>query len=467
MVFSSLEFLGLFLPLFLLCYAATPRAWRNVTLLAFSWVFYGWWSPSFLWVLVGVTLVGWVAGLLLTSIHHQTLRKGLLALSILSLAGMLAFFKYANLLVESLIQPLALAGDRDFHWERLLLPIGISFIVLQAISYIVDVYRRVVPVERSFIDYGAYQAMFSQLIAGPIVRYSHVARELHGRSFELANIAAGLRYFMIGLSMKVIVADTIAPIADVAFQQSTPTLLDAWLGTFAYGMQLLFDFAGYSAMAIGIGCTLGFHFPRNFDAPYISRSIQEFWRRWHMTLGSWLRDYLYIPLGGSRVTPWRIYLNLLIIMAISGLWHGADSLNFLLWGILHGIAMMIQRAWERHSGITLPALPAWALTMLFVFSAWVLFRAPDLATAWSLYQGMAGLHGVGLSDDIALVLRPIHLLTLMLACAFAAWPLWRSVGASGWHRLNQLLYLWPIAGMLLSVALLASRGASPFLYFQF
>ncbi|MDM7483041.1 MAG: MBOAT family protein [Halomonas sp.] len=468
MVFASLEFLGLFFPLFLLSYTLTPRAWRNLTLLGFSWAFYAWWSPAFLWILVGVTLVAWGTGLLLNRATNESARRWILTLAISLLVGLLAYYKYANLVVESLIQPILTAEAQDFSWERLILPIGISFITLQGISYMVDVYRRDVHVERSFIAFAAYKAMFSQLIAGPIVRYSHVERELHGRPFDLTHIASGLRYFMVGLSMKVLIADTLAPVADACFALSHPSLADAWLGTFAYGMQLFFDFAGYSAMAIGIGRMLGFQFPENFDAPYIARSIQEFWRRWHMTLGSWLRDYLYIPLGGNRGAPWRVYLNLMLIMAISGLWHGADSLNFLFWGLLHGAAMVVQRFWERHHGPKLPPLLAWALTMLFVFSAWVLFRAPDLASAWVMYQGQWGLHGVKLSDEVALVLRPVHAITLIVATLAATWPMWRARLPS--HvpaTLHTLFYLWPLAGAWLAVALLASRGASPFLYFQF
>lgn len=469
MVFASLEFLGLFFPLFLLSYALTPRAWRNLTLLGFSWAFYAWWSPAFLWVLVGVTLVAWGTGLLLNRASNEGTRRWILALAIALLVGLLAYYKYANLVVEALLQPLLAAEGQDFVWERLILPIGISFITLQGISYMVDVYRRDVHVERSFIAFAAYKAMFSQLIAGPIVRYSHVERELHGRPFDLAHVASGLRYFMVGLSMKVLIADTLAPLADTCFALPYPSMADAWLGTFAYGMQLFFDFAGYSAMAIGIGRMLGFQFPENFDAPYIARSIQEFWRRWHMTLGSWLRDYLYIPLGGSRVAAWRVYLNLMLIMAISGLWHGADSLNFLLWGLLHGLAMVVQRFWERHHGPKLPPLLAWGLTMLFVFSAWVLFRAHDLPSAWAMYQGQWGLHGLGLSDEVALVLRPVHGLTLILASLAATWPVWRRplehLTLPG--SLREALYLWPIFSALFAVALLASRGASPFLYFQF
>jgi len=470
MVFASLEFLTLFFPLFLLAYALSPRAWRNLILLIFSWIFYAWWSPSFLWVLVSVTILAWGTGLALGRTQQARARKVLVTLSITALAGLLAFYKYANLIVESLIQPLFAAQGHDFVWERLILPIGISFIVLQAISYIVDVYRRTVHIERDFIAFAAYNAMFSQLIAGPIVRYSHVEKELHGRPFDVQHVGAGLRYFMIGLSMKVIIADTLAPIADACFAMPQPTMADAWLGAFTYGMQLFFDFAGYSAMAIGIGQMLGFRFPENFNAPYISRSIQEFWRRWHMTLGSWLRDYLYIPLGGSRVAAWRVYLNLMLVMAISGLWHGADSINFLLWGILHGLAMVIQRFWEHNNGPKLPALAAWGITMLFVFTAWVLFRAPDLATAWAMYQGQMGLNGFGLSAEVALVLRPIHVLVMALAIVAASWPLWRerlTLRLPLPRMAQDILTLWPLLGFLIAAALMSSRGASPFLYFQF
>lgn len=466
MVFSSLEFLGLFLPLFLICYAATAKRWRNLTLLVFSWLFYGWWHPGFLWILIGVTLVGWITGQLLGMVTHQTARKWLLALSIIILTGLLAFYKYANLFVTTLLQPIITVSGHDYDWQWLVLPIGISFIVLQAISYIVDVYRKTVPVEQDFISFAAYQAMFSQLIAGPIVRYSHVARALHARSFDVDQIATGLRYFMVGMSMKVIIADTIAPVADTGFAQSFPSFFDAWLGTFAYGLQLLFDFSGYSVMAIGIGQVLGFRFPENFNSPYVSRSIQEFWRRWHITLGSWLRDYLYIPMGGNRAKAWRVSLNLMLIMAISGLWHGADSLNFLFWGLLHGTAIVIQRTWQHYSAPALPDVLAWMLTMLFVFAAWVLFRAPDLATAWTMYQGQLGLNGIALSDDFSLTLRPVHYLTLALATVIATWPAWRSLIRLPTPVINGF-YLWPVFGFCFSIALLASRGSAPFLYFQF
>lgn len=470
MVFASFEFLSLFFPLFLVAYAITPQSGRNFTILIFSWVFYAWWSPSYIWVLISITLLSWITGLALSRYQSPIKRKIVLTFSIVLLTGMLFFYKYANLIVLQILEPVFALQDRGFVWTQVILPIGISFIVLQGISYMVDVYRKTVPAERSFVAFAAYKAMFSQLIAGPIVRYSHVENELHQRIFNVAQFATGLRYFMVGLCMKVIIADTIAPLADACFAQSSPTLVDAWLAAFSYGMQLFFDFAGYSAMAIGIGQMLGFRFPENFDAPYISRSIQDFWRRWHMTLGSWLRDYIYFPLGGSRVAPWRAYFNLMLIMVVSGIWHGANSFNFLLWGIMHGAAMVVHRLWGKHMNLPLPDLLAWGITMVFIFSAWIMFRAPDLSTAWHLYQGQLGFNGFGLSTEVGLVMRPVHVYALFFATIAATWPVWR-------HRVTHLadrypvasdaLSLWPIPATVLAIALMASRGSTPFLYFQF
>lgn len=468
MVFASLEFLTLFFPLFLIAYALSPNRWRNLTLLVFSWAFYGWWDPSFLWVLVVVTTVAFGAGRLLGHLSKPEHRKWVMAAAVVWMVGLLAFYKYGNLVVELLVGPLVGASGGQLVWERLILPIGISFIVLQSVSYVVDVYWRTVPVERDYVGFAAYQAMFSQLIAGPIVRYSHVEQELHSRPFDVLHIADGLRYFMVGLSMKVIVADTLAPLVDACYALPTPSMADAWLGTFAYSLQLFFDFAGYSVMAIGLGQMLGFKFPENFDFPYVAMSIQEFWRRWHMTLGSWLRDYLYVPLGGNRVGPRRAYVNLMLIMAISGLWHGADSFNFVIWGVMHGVAMVIQRFWGQNGGPVLPRWLNWVLTMLFVVSAWTIFRAEDLAGAWAMYLGQWGAHGLPLSAEVANAWRPVHGWALLLACVWAVWPWWR-----GWvarHTppvLQPVVYFWPFLAALMSVALMASRGATPFLYFQF
>lgn len=468
MVFASLEFLTLFLPLFLVAYALSPNRWRNLTLLIFSWAFYGWWDPSFLWVLVTVTSVAFAAGKLLGRVANVQGRKWIMALAVTSMVGMLAGYKYGNLVVEILVGPIVVASGGNLVWERLILPIGISFIVLQSVSYVVDVYWRTVQVERDFIGFAAYQAMFSQLIAGPIVRYSHVEQELHSRPFDVLHVSNGLRYFMVGLSMKVIVADTLAPLVDACFALPAPTLADAWLGTFAYSLQLFFDFAGYSVMGIGLGQMLGFKFPENFDFPYVALSIQDFWRRWHMTLGSWLRDYLYVPLGGNRVGAQRAYLNVMLIMVISGLWHGADSFNFVIWGGMHGVAMMVQRFWGRNGFPKLPILLSWLFTMAFVISAWTIFRAKDLDAALTMYLGQWGFNGLPLSAEVDNVLRPVHVWAILIGCFWATWPWWRiRIAAYTPAALQPLVYFWPFLAALMSVALMSSRGATPFLYFQF
>ena len=471
MVFASLEFLMLFFPLFLIVYALVGKRQKNFTLMLASWIFYGWWSPMFLSLLVGITILVWVGGIAIERAPSARWRSWRLGISIGIIVLILAYYKYINLLVETLNGLLGFAGTLPIEWQHVLLPIGLSFISLQGISYLIDVYRRTVPAEHNFIDFAAYKAMFSQLIAGPIIRYEWVHKELHNRPFDWVNFGQGARRFMIGMSMKVLIADTLAPVADAAFALTEPSFADAWIGNIAYTLQLFFDFAGYSAMAIGIGQMLGFTFPENFNNPYVARSIQDFWRRWHISLGSWLRDYLYIPLGGSRVGPVMVYVNLFLVMAISGLWHGADSWNFVLWGMAHGLAMMVHRAWHQ-AGYVMPALLGWGLTLLFVMLAWTLFRAPDFASAMSMYSGQFGLNGWGLGDVMQLVLRPAHLFAVLLAIFAIVLPLvlpW--LQASVVPRMNRMalevIGLWPLFAFLLSFALIASRGATPFLYFQF
>ena len=353
-------------------------------------------------------------------------------------------------------------------WQRVALPIGLSFIVLQSISYLADVYRRTVPADPSFTSFGAYQSMFVHLIAGPIIRYEWVKRELVARPFDWPQFAQGARRFMVGMSMKVLIADSLAPVADLAFSLPAPTLADSWAGCIAYSLQLFFDFAGYSGMAIGLGLMLGFRFPENFRQPYLASSIQDFWRRWHLSLSSWIRDYLYIPFGGNRVGALRIYVNLLLTMAIAGLWHGGDSWNFLLWGAAHGAALCIARAWGQAGWSAPPAWLSRALTLLFVMLAWTVFRAHGFDAALTMYAGQFGLQGIDFSAAMLALLRPSHGLALALGLACVIAP-----AAQPWivQRLPapaiSLAGQWPLFGFLFSYALIASRGAVPFLYFQF
>lgn len=471
MVFTSLEFLTLFLPVVLLLYISVPQAGRNLVLLCGSWFFFGWLSPTFMLLHTVLTLVTWVGGLLIdrlavASKARTRVLAGLIVINIL----VLCWYKYTNILVSSFSGMLLPAGALPLQWEKIALPAGLSFIVLQAISYLVDVHRRTVAVERSFVDYATFLLMFGQSIAGPIIRYSWVSEELSHRGLNWANFCLGARRFMVGMSMKVLVADSLSPLVDAAFALQNPSFMDAWIGCLAYSLQLFFDFAGYSAMAIGIGLMLGFHFPENFNQPYLARSIQDFWRRWHLSLSSWLRDYLYIPLGGNRGSQWMIYRNLFLTMAIAGLWHGGDSWNFLLWGSAHGIALCFARVWEQAGWVDIPRPLAHVFTLLFVALAWTLFRAPDFATAMNMYAGQFGLYGFSLGDGLRATLRPAHGMAALLGVVCIIAPLYQSRCAARFGQNSlfmTLASLWPVLGFLLSFALIASRETVPFLYFQF
>lgn len=471
MVFASLEFLILFLPAFMLAYSLVRPGGRNHVLLFGSWFFYGWLSPTFLLLHVVLTVVGWVGGLLVDRTREESRQRiRLLAALIVVNVLVLCWYKYANILAATFNELLTAHGALPFEWQKVALPAGLSFIVLQVISYLVDVHRHTVPVERSFANFATYLAMFGHSIAGPIIRYDWVRQELQQRYFNPLNFALGARRFMIGMSMKVLVADSLSPLVSVAFALENPSFVDAWIGCLAYSLQLFFDFAGYSAMAIGLGLMLGFHFPENFNRPYWARNIQDFWRRWHISLSSWLRDYLYIGLGGNRFGTWKTYRNLFLIMAIGGLWHGGDSWNYVMWGAAHGIALGIDRAWGRAG---LPDLPAWlahTITLLFVFLAWTLFRAPTFDAALNMYAGQFGLHAFALGDALAATLRPAHGIAAALGVVCLLLPLLQSrcearFGANLAFRVVGAL--WPVCGFLLAFALIASRETVPFLYFQF
>jgi alginate O-acetyltransferase complex protein AlgI len=465
MVFASLEFLTLFLPAFLLVYALARPAWRNVILLVGSWLFYGWLSPLFLSLHVVLTIVAWVGGLLVDRAREGSKgRVRLLVALIVFNTAVLCWYKYANILALTWNDLITYYGAMPLEWQRVALPAGLSFIVLQAISYLVDVHRHTVPVERSFINYATYISMFGHSIAGPIIRYDWVRRELTQRYFNWQNFSLGARRFMIGMCMKVLVADTLSPLVDVAFHLENPSFVDAWIGCLAYSLQLFFDFAGYSAMAIGLGLMLGFHFPENFNRPYLASSIQDFWRRWHLSLSSWLRDYLYIALGGNRKGAWKTYRNLFLTMAIAGLWHGGDSWNYLLWGSAHGIALCVDRLWSRSSLPSIPPLLSHKLTLLFVFLAWTLFRAPDFHSALTMYAGQFGLHGFALGDALAVTLRPVHGIAALLGVLYIVAPVLQSRFE---QRFVGHAVFAPMLGFLLAFALVASRESVPFLYFQF
>jgi len=468
MVFASLEFLTIFLPAFFIIYALVGARRRNVTLLICSWIFYGWWSPLFLILFMFLALMGWLGGLAIDSTRTQRTRGWTLTFFIGFNLLLLCWYKYSNIVVESFNHYVGVESAMSVEWEQVILPIGLSFIALQSISYLIDVYRRTVPADKSFISFGAYQSMFVHLIAGPIIRYDWVKRELLSRPFDWEHFSIGARRLMIGMSMKVLIADTLSPLVDVAFGLSHPTFLDAWLGCIGYGLQLFFDFAGYSVMAIGLGMMLGFRFPENFNHPYLSTSIQDFWRRWHLSLSSWIRDYLYIPLGGNRLGAIRTYVNLMLTMSFAGLWHGGDSWNFLIWGVAHGAALSVDRLWNHGGMPKVPVMISRSMTLLFVFLAWTIFRAHTFEGALQMYSGQFGFSGWALSDAMNVTLRSTHLFALCLGIVCVMVPLLKpwAERQSG-PVVNVIAISWPIMGFLLSFALIASRGAVPFLYFQF
>ena len=468
MVFASIEFLTLFLPIFLILYLFAPAAWRNATLLCCSWVFYGWWSPAFLLMFMALALGGWIGGLAIERAGDRPLRHWVLALFIAANLSLLCWFKYSNILVETIHGVRIFAGFMPQDWQRVILPIGLSFIVLQSISYLIDVYRRTVPADHSFTSFGAYQSMFVHLIAGPIIRYEWVKRELNERPFDWPHFCLGTRRFMVGFSMKVLVGDTLAPVVDAVFALPHPSFFDAWTGCVFYGLQLFFDFAGYSAMAIGLGMMLGFRFPENFDNPYIAKSIQDFWRRWHLSLSTWLRDYLYIPLGGNRHGNARTYVNLFLTMSIAGLWHGGDSWNYLIWGVAHGLALCVDRVWTRANMPDLPVIFARVATLLFVFLAWTIFRSKSVDGALAMYAGQFAMSSLHYSDEVLAQLRPVHWLAAAIGVACVVFPVYYPrLAQRVAHPVLTLGAMWPLFGFVLSFALIASRGAVPFLYFQF
>ncbi len=461
MVFSSNIFLFAFLPLFLACYYLTPWRAKSALILVFSYAFYAWWRPDFLGLLVAVTVVSYAVALIIEAANDAGKRYRWLVVGVgLNLLA-LAYFKYANFGVDSFNAALQGLGFEPMAWTRVLLPIGLSFYIFHAISYLVDIYRREAPPARDLIDFAAFIALFPHLVAGPVLRYHLLAEQFRSRIHSLDRFARGCLVFMVGFCQKVLIADTVAPLADAAFAAPLPTFVDAWLGSLAYTIQLFFDFSGYTTMAIGLALMIGFVFPENFNDPYVSRSITEFWKRWHMSLSNWLREYLYISLGGNRKGVFRTYVNLFLTMLLGGLWHGANW-TFVLWGAWHGGILALERYWDQRFGK--PLLPGWLSvikTMLLVIAGWVMFRAVDITGAGRMFQGMAGLNGVALSPGMAWQVTPDRLGVLAIGIALVyAMPWLRRHSGSYARYLIVPLFLW-------SVATLSSQAFTPFLYFQF
>jgi alginate O-acetyltransferase complex protein AlgI len=461
MVFSSNIFLFAFLPLFLVCYFLTPWRAKSALILIFSYAFYAWWRPEFLALLLGVTSISYGIALAIGAAPDEARRHRLLTIGVTLNLLALGYFKYANFGIESLNTALNGLGFTSIEFTRVLLPIGLSFYIFHAISYLVDIYRREAAPANNFVDFAAFIALFPHLVAGPVLRYHLLAEQFRHRTHSLAHFSRGCVIFMVGFCKKVLIADSVAPLVDAAFSTTTPTLADAWLGATAYTIQLFFDFSGYTDMAIGLALMIGFVFPENFNDPYVSRSITEFWKRWHMSLSNWLREYLYISLGGNRKGLVRTYINLFLTMLLGGLWHGANW-TFVLWGAWHGAILMLERYWDQRFGK--PLLPAWLRvlkTMLLVIIGWVLFRAANLTGAGHMFQGMLGFNGIAFSPPVEWQITPDRLIILALGIGLVYAMPWLKRHGGGYARyLLVPLFLW-------SVATLSAQSFTPFLYFQF
>lgn len=465
MIFSSSIFVFGFLPLFLMAYYAAPKSARSVMILLGSYAFYGWWRIDYLAVVFGMSAISYLAAHVAFTAQTQAVKTWAVRLGVTFDLAVLGYFKYTMFAMSGLSDLSVALGGADITVPAIILPIGISFHTFQSISYIVDVSRKDAPPARNLIDFLAFGSLFPQLIAGPVLRYKDLADQFADRTHTPAKFVQGIARFAQGLAMKVLIADNVAPLADRMFALSYPTGAESWLGALAYSIQLLFDFAGYSSMAIGLGLMIGFQFVENFNAPYTSKSITEFWRRWHISLSLWLRDYLYLPLGGNRRGAARTYVNLALTMVLGGLWHGANW-TFILWGAWHGIWLAAERALGAKSKSTVwPTLIAWPVTMTVVMIGWVMFRAATVSDAINVYAGMIGLNGWSLSASMAWQIQPTEIAALMLGSVIAV------LG----QRLSNVTIQMP-AGLrltstfaLMGVACMAllAQTHSPFLYFQF
>jgi len=484
MLFSSSVFLHCFLPLVLAIYFVSPIGLRNAVLLSFSLLFYAWGEPKLLLLMLGSTVANYAFGLWVGSVRETPRCRLALSVAVGTNLLFLASFKYAAFFVDGLNLIWCRFFTEPLPVPEIALPLGISFYTFHAISYVVDIARGDVKAERHLSRVALYIALFPQLVAGPIVRYLQVADEIRSRRETVDQFAEGVRRFIIGLGKKMLIANPLAVVADSVFDIPDTDLncSIAWLGIACYTLQIYFDFSGYSDMANGLGAMFGFVFPENFNYPYISRSMTEFWRRWHMSLSSWFREYLYIPLGGNRCSPLRTSLNLLIVFLLCGLWHGA-SINFVLWGLFHGGFLMIERLGASQILLRLWAPLRHLYLILTVMGGWVLFRADNLNHAMSYYAALAGLHGWSGLEHNVLLYWDSGLALAFICGVIGSTPLWpwirkhreelisavtRLPPSPGWHATFEMAGVTLLATVLLaSSAALAAGTHNPFIYFRF
>ncbi|VYT66221.1 MBOAT family protein [Clostridium tertium] len=456
MVFSSLIFLFRFLPIFLIVYFLVPIKYKNLTLLIFSLIFYTFGEPKYFPLMIASIIVDFVISIIIeNNFENRAKCKLLLILSVFFNMGMLFFFKYCNFFIDNI----NMIFNTSINTIKVSLPLGISFYTFQTLSYTIDVYRGKFKAERNIIDFGAFVSSFPQLIAGPIVKYSDINKEIKNRKITLSNLEEGLEEFIVGLSKKVLIANNIGMLWNEIYSKDIQNISMplAWIGLLAFSFQIYFDFSGYSSMAIGLGKIIGFNFPINFNFPYISRSISEFWRRWHITLGSWLKEYIYIPIGGNRVSKKRLFVNLLLLWFLTGFWHGAEY-NFILWGIYFFILIYLEKLFLSKI-LNKNVLLSHFYTIILLLIGWCIFAITDLSTL-KLY--ITRLFSLDLNLDYLYYLR--NYLIIIIICVLFSTP----VVMRFYNNIRKSIKTIIIFTLfLLSIAYLVDSSYNPFLYFRF
>ncbi|MDB1941567.1 MBOAT family O-acyltransferase [Clostridium tertium] len=456
MVFSSLIFIFRFLPVFIAVYYITPYKYKNLCILIFSLFFYSFGEPKYFPIMISSIIIDYIVSILIQrNFKNKAKCKVLLLVSIIFNMGILIYFKYANFFIENI----NLLFKSSIDKISLTLPLGISFYTFQTLSYTIDVYKGKVEAEKNIIDFGAFVSLFPQLIAGPIVKYSDINKEIKNRSINMSNFELGLEEFIIGLSKKVLIANNIGMLwSEISSKDliniSTPL---AWLGIIAFSFQIYFDFSGYSSMSIGLGKMIGFNFPINFNFPYISRSITEFWRRWHITLGSWFKEYVYIPLGGNKVNKIRVFLNLLIVWFLTGFWHGAEY-TFILWGLYFFTLIYIEKIFlgetlKRH------VIFSHLYTIFFLIIGWCIFGITDISTLGIYINKMFTWD---FKSDWIYYIRNYFIVIIL--CIISSTPLVLKI----YNKMNKVIKSIIIVLLfMLSIAYLVDSSYNPFLYFRF
>ena len=467
MLFSSIPFLYYFLPAVLFCYAIAPKKLKNGVLFAFSLVFYAWGEPVYVFLMAASISLAWGFALLMEKAKTQKAKKAFMIVSVCISFAFLCYFKYADFFISNFNA----ATGLSVPLLRIALPVGISFYTFQIASYTIDVYRGDAKAKRNIIDFGTYVVLFPQLIAGPIVRYVDIAQQLDTRTHTLEKTAYGIHRFCIGLGKKVLFANTFGELCSVFRESSEQTVLFYWMYAISFMLQIYFDFSGYSDMAIGLGRIFGFEFLENFDFPYISKSITEFWRRWHMSLGSWFRDYVYIPLGGNRCTKSRWLFNIFVVWFLTGFWHGADW-QFMVWGLFYGVLLVIEKLWLKKWLDKAPGFISHIYVLFFTAIGFVIFNSANMAGAIADIKGMFGLSGIPHSGiETMYYLKSYGV--MIIAGAVLSTPVIKNLlkkldsTKTGSVLISVMRPIFYVAVLITVTGYLADGSFNPFLYFRF